>query len=66
MRISIRGNDRGNAILLSVSLILILSLIFVSLVPRIIALDTMAKTYKAAVIREIDEANREIMQTYDL
>jgi len=66
MRTFFHGNDKGNAILLSLILIMALSLIFLSFVPRITALDRHAKEYKLQVTREIENANREIMNRYDI
>jgi hypothetical protein len=66
MRISFPGNDRGNAVLLSVSLILIFSLVFLSMVPRIIGLKHITQVYKERVLSEIRETNLDIIERYDL
>ena len=66
MRPFIHGNDRGNTVLLSLVLILTLSLLFLSLMPRVIAVNRYAREYKAKVIQEIQNANREVLIQYDL
>ncbi|MCL2209674.1 MAG: hypothetical protein FWC19_05780 [Treponema sp.] len=66
MRTFIHGNDKGNALLLSLVLIMALSLIFLSLVPRIGTLNRYAKEYKLQIIHEIENANMEIINRYDL
>lgn len=66
MRISFHGNDRGNAVLVSLILILALSLVLVSVVPRITALKRYAYEYKARVIERIQSENQELVQRYDL
>ena len=62
----IRGTDRGNALLTSLVLIMVLSSIFMSLVPRIGAVKRYAGVYKADLIRAIEKSNREIIIKYDL
>ena len=66
MRISIRGTDRGNAVLTALILILVLSTVFISLAFRIGALKRYAHEYKAGVIHAIEETNRELADRYDL
>lgn len=66
MRICIRGNDRGNALLVALTFIVVFSYLFVSSVPGIINLGRMAAAYKGNVLREIQESNREIRLYYDL
>jgi uncharacterized protein YebE (UPF0316 family) len=66
MRISFHGNDRGNAVLGALILIVALSLVLVSLVPRITALQRYAHEYKARVIERIQTENRQLVQRYDL
>ena len=66
MRISIRGSDRGNAVLTALVLILVLSSLFISLVYRIDAVKRYSHEYKAGVIRSIEESNREIIDSHDL
>jgi hypothetical protein len=66
MRISIHGNDEGGAMLLSLVAILVFSLLFVSLVPRVSALNRAAKQYKAEVISRLQKENQEIITAYDL
>ena len=65
MRIFIHGTDRGNAVLSVLVLIIILSTIFISLVPRITALKQFAHEYKLKTIRGIEQSNKEIMERYD-
>ena len=60
------GSDRGNAILLSLILILTISLIFLSLLPRVTAISKYATEYKENVILKIQSENREIITKYDL
>jgi competence protein ComGC len=66
MRISFHGNDRGNATLAALALILILSLLFLSLVPAIAARASLARDYKADVLQKIRSTNSELVSTYDL
>jgi hypothetical protein len=66
MQISIRGNDKGNATLIAMSLIIILSFALLSIVPRIINMGQTAHLYKAKVLSEIGEINKELVTTYDL
>ena len=66
MRKLIRGTDKGNAVLFSLVLVIILSSVFISFIPRINATKQYAREYKANVIREIEQSNREIMNQYDL
>jgi hypothetical protein len=66
MRISFHGNDRGNATLAALVLIIILSLVFLSLVPAIAARGTLARKYKEDVLRKIRTANSELVSSYDL
>jgi competence protein ComGC len=66
MRIFFHGNDKGNAVLLSLVLIMVLSLLFLTLVPRITAIRRFSYTYKESVLNEIKKSNREIMERYDL
>jgi len=62
----IHGTDRGNAVLTALILIMVLSTVFMSLVPRIVAMKKYAGEYKANVIGNIEQSNREIMSRYDL
>lgn len=66
MRISTRGNDQGNAVLVSLILIAALSLIFLTIVPRISAMKRFSRAYKTEVIDAIQTENREIQERYDL
>ena len=66
MLTSIRGNDKGNALMMALVLIIILSTLFVAVVPRIIALNDFSSEYMTRVIRGIEQENREIRARYDL
>ena len=66
MRTFIHGNDKGNALLLSVVLIMALSIIFLSFVPRVTAVNRYANEYKDKVLLDIETANREVINRYDL
>lgn len=66
MRISVHGTDKGNALLLALVLIIILSTAVMSLIPRILATKEYARAYKADILRGIEEKNREILNRYDL
>ena len=64
----IRGSDKGNAIITVLVLIMVLSFITLSLIPRIISTQQFAYKYKANVIRNIELSNgeiREIMRNYE-
>ena len=65
MRKLFRGSDKGNAFVQALTLILVLSSIFVSLAPRIITIKQFAQEYKEKVIHEIEQSNREIRNNYD-
>ena len=65
MQISIHGTDKGNAMLTAIVLIIILSTIIISLVPRVITLKQFTHEYKIEVLRSIEQSNREIMNLYD-
>ena len=58
--------DKGNAVLIALVLIMVLSTIFVTLAPRISAMKQFAHEYKAQVIRGIEQSNRELMNLYDI
>ena len=62
----ILGTDRGNAVITALVLVMALSFIFMSMAPRIISLKRYASEYKAKVIRDIEQSNREILSKYDL
>ena len=65
MRIFIRGTDKGNAMLTALVLIIVLSTIFISLVPRISGVKQYAAEYKAKTILSIEQYNKEVMNQYD-
>ena len=66
MLISVRGTDKGNAVLTALVLIMILSSVFISLMFRINAVMRYANEYKTGVIRGIEQSNREIIDRYDI
>jgi Tfp pilus assembly protein PilX len=61
----IRGTDRGNAVITALVLIMVLSLITLSSIPRIISTRQYAHKYKASIIHDIEHSNREIMRNYE-
>ena len=65
MRTFIHGTDKGHAILTVLILIIVLSTIFISLVPRIAMIKQNSLAYKAEVLRNIEQSNREILNLYD-
>ena len=58
----IRGTDKGSAVITALVLIMVLSLITLSLIPRIMSTKQFAHKYKANVIRNIELSNREIRE----
>ena len=66
MRTFIRGNDMGNAVLMALILIFILSTLFISFVPRITTARDFTREYKIRVIHIIEQENREVKERYDL
>jgi hypothetical protein len=66
MRISIRGSDKGSATLMAMSLIIILSFVLLSIVPRVINMRQTAGLYKAKVLSEIGDSNKELVINSDL
>lgn len=66
MRIFIRGNDDGNAVLAVLVFILILSTLFISFASRISAASAFSREYKARVLNAIEQENRELRERYDL
>jgi len=65
MRKLIRGTDKGNAVITALILIMVLSLITLSLIPRIMSTKQFAQKYKANVIRGIELSNKEIISNYE-
>jgi competence protein ComGC len=61
----IRGTDKGNAVITALVLVIVLSLITLSLIPRIITAKQFAGKYKADVIRNIEFSNREVLRNYE-
>jgi len=66
MRTLTRGSDFGNAALTALVLIIILSTVFISFVPRIVSLKRYAREYKVQVIQTIEDENRRIINKYDI
>jgi len=66
MRTFVRGTDKGNALLLSVALVFILSTAVMLAIPRILALKKYAAKYRTEVLEDIEKKNMEIMLLYDL
>jgi len=66
MRMFFHGTDRGNAAVTALVLIMVLSSIFIAFTARISAAARFAAEYKARIIRDIEESNREILIRYDL
>ena len=66
MRILILGTDKGHAMLTVLVLIIVLSTIFICLVPRIITIKQYALLYKTQVLQSIEQSNTEILYLYDL
>ena len=65
-RIFTHGIDKGNATFTALVLVMVLSTIFIALTDRISAAERSARMYKAKVIAEIEESNREILSKYDI
>jgi len=66
MRIFIRGTDKGNATLVALVLIIVLSSVFIAFTARVGAAERFAREYKARLISAIEETNREILSNYDI
>jgi len=66
MQISIPGTDKGSATVAAIVLVMVLSLAFIAFNARIGAAEKFAREYKARVIAEIEESNREILSKYEL
>lgn len=66
MRICFRGNDRGYMVLWSLTLVLVFSLVFLSLVPYLLNIEVQVYRYRESVLDGIRSVNREIIETYDL
>ncbi len=60
------GRDKGNAVLLSIVLIVVFSLTFLSLIPYIGSMKRNSALYKEDVIQSIKQNNEEIIREYDL
>ena len=66
MQISIPGTDKGNAVLMALVINLIVSIIFMALVPRIGAIKRYAINYKMHVIENIEKENLEVIKKHGL
>ena len=66
MRIFFRGSDKGNAVLTSLALIIIMSTLFITFVPRITANKSFSREYKTRILYDIAQKNREAIERYDL
>ena len=66
MRTFIRGTDKGNAVLTAIALIMILTTLFITFVPRIFSVRRYALQYKERAINSIEEENRRLINLYDL
>jgi len=62
----IRGTDRGNAVITVLVLIMVLSSVTLSLIPRILSTRQFTNKYKASVVHNIELSNMEIMANYEL
>jgi type II secretory pathway component PulK len=62
----IRGTDRGNAVITALVLIMVLSSVTLSLIPRIMSAEQFARKYKASVLYNIKLSNTEIINNYEL
>jgi len=62
----IRGTDKGNAVITVLVLIMVLSSVTLSLIPRILSTRQFAHKYKADVVYNIELSNMEIMADYEL
>jgi len=61
----IRGTDRGNAVITVLVLIMVLSSVSLSLIPRILSIKQFAQKYKAMVVRNVELSNMEIIRNYE-
>lgn len=66
MPTSFLGNDRGYAVLLSLTLIIVFSTLFLSIIPYLLNLESQVNRYRESVLNDIQNVNREIIETYDL
>jgi hypothetical protein len=62
----IRGTDSGNAVIMVLVLIMVLSSVILSLIPRILSTRQFAHKYKASVVHNIELSNMEIIADYEL
>ena len=66
MRISIRGSDRGYAVIFALVLITVFTMIFAAFVSRVHAMQKFSAGNRIKVIHAIEQSNREIINRYDL
>jgi hypothetical protein len=66
MRISIHGNDKGTAVLISLVFIFVFSIIFLSLVSYTMLLNKNIHKYREQVLSKIKKTNQEIINKYDI
>ena len=66
MQILIHGNDRGNAMLIVLVLILILSVTFMSFTAHINSLEKLANRTKTELMIDIEQSNTEVRNRYDI
>ena len=65
MQIFILGTDKGNVVLKSLVLIILLSSVLISFLGRINVIEEYAARYKAEVLRTIEQSNKEIRSRYE-
>ena len=65
MQIFTHGTDKGNATIMAMVLVIVLSSVFIAFITRIGATEQLAAEYKARVVAAIEESNREILNRYD-
>ena len=66
MRIFIHGSDRGNAMITAMTLVIVLSTLFISFVPRITAVRNLSREYKSRILLDIEQENNELRNRYEL
>jgi hypothetical protein len=62
----LRGSDRGNALIGAVVLLFAFSLVFLSLVPRVMAMEQNARLFKERALMRIERENGEILRRHDV
>ena len=66
MQISFHGNNEGSALIISILLIIIISLIFLSVVPHIKAFQDISCKEKMRVLNGISQQNKAVLEKYDI